>query len=667
MRCLAAVLLTFLLSSPLSSQQETDSIAMTRTLGEVLVVRGRDALRHVSDVKLTATPVNTSQELLRSVPGLFIAQHAGGGKAEQMFLRGFDLDHGTDIAITVDGMPVNMPSHAHGQGYADLHFLLPETISTVEFGKGPYDAAKGDMATAGYVEFKTKNRVDNEISVEVGQYGMKRARAMVSLLDTERQSGYVSASYHYSDGYFISPQNFNRINLMGKYSYVGSDASTSVTLSHFSSSWNASGQIPSRAVRSGMIGRLGAIDDTEGGATSRSDINFTHRRTLPNGATVRGNVYSSLYRFNLYSNFTFYLNDPINGDQINQRESRVLSGANTEYNDELTLGGLTLLLRGGTGFRYDHVDDLALYHTAGRQRLSTFALGNVDESSIYAYTECRLEVGRLTLSPALRFDCFNISYSDNVKPEYSCDGVSRTMLCPKLNILYRANAGLTFMLKLGKGFHSNDARTAASGLRGILPSAYSADVGLLWQPLDRLSVNASGWIIRMSQELVYVGDEAVVEPGGRSRRAGVDVGLRYNVGNILSVNADYTYSSARYIDEPHGMDYVPLAPRHTFTAGLNLNHKGFTAGLSVRCLSDRPANEDYSVRAEGYAVSDLNASYTFGKVTLGLIVENMFNTEFNEAQFSTETRLKDETEPVTELHFTPGTPFCARGFITLSF
>lgn len=654
---------------------ETDSLALlpadslrTITLREVVIEKNLNHLNEISKVDLKINPVNSSQEVLRFVPGLFIAQHAGGGKAEQMFLRGFDLDHGTDIHITVDGMPVNMVSHAHGQGYADLHFLQPETIECVDFDKGPYHVTKGDLATAGYVAFKTKDRMDNEAALEIGQFNTQRLRASFSFLNNRRQSLYVSSSFLTSDGYFDSPQNFKRFNLMTKYTQWNSNSRFNISLSHFNSTWNASGQIPQRAVDRGIIGRFGALDDTEGGNTDRSNLNFLHLLMLDNGAEVSTNAWLSYYRFNLYSNFTFFLNDPENGDEINQRENRLLGGANTEYTQSFPVGRSQWKLKAGMGFRYDQVNDLALYHAVSRRRIGTFALGDVGESSMYGYAGLNIEWGKWMINPAVRLDYFKFDYADRTLEEYTDPKVSKAIVSPKLNFIYNLNRKWQFLLKMGKGFHSNDARVVvAKDGKTVLPASYGADLGVLWKPLPALMINATGWYLWMEQEFVYVGDEAVVEPGGKTRRCGVDAGLRWQFLNNWYLQADYTYSHARSIGEPKGEDYLPLAPVHTFVTGLNYQWKTLTASLKCRYMGDRPANEDYSLKAKGYFVADFNASYTYKRFTVGAIIENLFNTDWDEAQFATETRLKDEPEPVDEMHFTPGTPFNARGFVSVRF
>ena len=264
------------------------------------------AINSITEIDVAVAPVTTSQEVLRKVPGLVIGQHAGGGKAEQIFLRGFDIDHGTDVAISVDGMPVNMASHAHGQGYADLHFVIPETIEEIDFGKGPYYADKGNFNTAGYVAMKTKDKLDESlVSLEYGQFNTIRALGMFNLMKNKpNQDAYVAGEFQLTDGPFKSSQNFNRINVMAKYNAaLDKRQFLSVQASYFNSKWDASGQIPVRAVESGQIGRFGAIDDTEGGNTHRINAAMNHRAILGDHTTVRSNAFYSRYGFELYSNF----------------------------------------------------------------------------------------------------------------------------------------------------------------------------------------------------------------------------------------------------------------------------------------------------------------------------------------------------------------------------
>ena len=291
------------------------------SLDQVLLVSKVNALSEIVSIDVQATPIKSAQEILRKVPGLIIGQHGGGGKAEQIFLRGFDIDHGTDVAINVDGLPVNLVSHAHGQGYADLHFVIPETIENLDFGKGTYYADKGNFTTAGYIDLNLKKRIeDNYLSVEAGQFNTVRAVGLLEVFNQGNSSAYIASEAIFTDGVFESPQNFNRFNILGRYNYRGDGEELTFTLSHFQSKWDQSGQIPQRAVDQGLISRFGFIDNSEGGNTSRSNILVNHKKQLGENSILKTKAFLSRYDFELFSNFTFFLNDPVNGDQIRQFE-----------------------------------------------------------------------------------------------------------------------------------------------------------------------------------------------------------------------------------------------------------------------------------------------------------------------------------------------------------
>jgi outer membrane receptor for Fe3+-dicitrate len=641
-------------------------------LNEVVVSEGINHLSSVSVADLQTNPVNSSQELLRKVPGLFIGQHAGGGKAEQLFLRGFDLDHGTDINITVDDMPVNMVSHAHGQGYADLHFLIPETVAAIDFDKGPYHADKGNMATAGYVAFQTKDRLENSsVTLEGGKFNTYKALGLINLRNTGKQSAWIAADYLRTDGYFEAPQDFSRLNLMGKYTlFLNPSDKLSVSASHFTSQWNASGQIPERAVEAGIISRFGAIDPNEGGETSRSNINVHYYKYFNSSSWLKTSAFYSRYNFQLYSNFTFFLNDPVNGDQIKQEEHRNLAGFNTVLHKNYSLSKADLKFQAGTGVRYDDVNNVELSHTLNRKEtLENIMLGDVNETNIYGFFNLELETGKLLINPSLRLDYLNFRYRDQLDSGTPSDHQDKAILSPKLNFLYNQNKDLQFFLKLGKGFHSNDTRVVVAQ-RGqeVLPAAYGADLGTTWKPAPRLILNAALWYLYLQQEFVYVGDEGVVEPGGRTARKGIDLGIRYQLTDWLFYNTDFTYTHARAVDEPEGEQYIPLAPKFTLAGGLSFKQLGrFSGSLRTRYLASRAANEDNSIVAKGYFINDANVSYQLKHFTLGVITENIFNKKWNETQFASTSRLQNEANEVTEIHFTPGTPFNVRAAVSFRF
>lgn len=649
---------------------ETSSVR----LDEVVITPRYDGPSFVTGIDLKVTPVNSSQEILRKVPGLFIGQHAGGGKAEQLFLRGFDLDHGTDINISVDGMPVNMVSHAHGQGYADLHFVIPETVEEIDFGKGTYYADKGDLTTAGYVAFHTRERLEkSSIGMELGQFNTRRVVGLFDLLDNKvrDQDAYIATEYILTDGAFDAPQNFNRVNLFGKYTArLNNKSKLSVQASHFSSSWDASGQIPVRAVNDGSIGWFGAIDDTEGGNTKRTNVNASYFTEIDSVTYFKANAFFSKYGFELYSNFTFFLVDSVNGDQIRQKEDRNIHGLNTEWGKRLNLGHVPLELQAGLGFRTDAIRDIELSRTRDRLiTLEPLRLGDIDQANLFGYFNSRFEFGRLSISPAVRLDHFQFNYYDKLDTVFNNQMERKTIASPKLNFVLSQSQALQVYLKTGLGFHSNDARVVVSEEgKQTLPRAYAADLGGVWKPSPHVILNGALWYLFLEQEFVYVGDAGVVEPSGRSERKGVDGGIRYQLTDHLFFDLDANYAFGRSVDEPVGERYIPLAPDLTSTAGLALvNWKGFSGSYRMRYMRDRPANEDNSLVADGFLVSDVNLNYQPRRVLFGITIENLFNTKWKETQFATETRLRNELESVDEIHFTPGVPFFMRARVAYTF
>jgi outer membrane receptor protein involved in Fe transport len=632
----------------------------------------------ISALDIHTRPVNTAQDVLRMVPGLFIAQHAGGGKAEQIFLRGFDCDHGTDVAISVDGIPVNMPSHAHGQGYADTHFIIPELIENVEFKKGPYYADAGDFNTAGLVRYRTKDALDKSfVKVEAGEFNTARAVGAFDLLgqqhpDRRNQHAYIAAETFYTDGYFKNSQVFHRLNLIGKYtSSIAEDQRITFTASAFQSSWNASGQIPERALQRGLITRFGSIDSSEGGLTSRYNLNFEHLKTLKNNGMFKNRLYYSDYSFELYSDFTFFLNDPVHGDEIRQKEHRKVFGYNGTYEQEGHLAGRRLRSEIGIFFRNDNIDNSELSRVYQRRfTTAPLSLGDINETNTGAFVSETWEFAPgFHLNAALREDVFQFAYNNKLDSLYRTQKVTRALLSPKLNLYYDLNSSLRLYINSGYGFHSNDARVVIpqNGVQ-VLPKAVGTDVGAIFKPIPSLYINVAGWFLDLQQEFVYSGDEAIVEPGGKTRRYGMDFSARLQVAKHFFADADFTWAHGRSLDAPEGSNYIALAPKFTGTGGISYDQgKGPFGSLRFRYLSARPANEDNSLTAEGYFLLDAVAGWKIKNVEISFSAQNLGNVAWKEAQFATESRLKDEPAPVTEIHFTPGTPFVLKGGITVRF
>ncbi|HIC31460.1 MAG TPA: TonB-dependent receptor, partial [Flavobacteriaceae bacterium] len=526
-------------------------------LDELVLSQPVDVLNSIVQIDLETNPINSSQEILRKVPGLIIGQHAGGGKAEQLFLRGFDVDHGTDVALSVDGMPVNMVSHAHGQGYSDLHFLIPETIEKINFGKGPHYADHGDFNTAGFVDFRTKSSLDNStISFTAGQFNTLRTLGLFNLLDNKAsQNAYVALEYIETDGPFESPQNFDRLNLMGKYNaYLNDNSKIGLTVSHFTSKWDASGQIPVREVNNGNISNFGAIDDTEGGFTSRSNANVQFSTILDNDIAMQSNVFYSKYNFELYSNFTFFLEDPVNGDQIKQKENRDIFGLNTQFNKSVNYNSFDVNYTAGLGLRFDDIKDIELSHTLNRKTtLDYIQLGDVYQRNMNAFVNAEIDLGKFSITPGLRLEYFNFQYNNKLSENYDLQTNTEVAVLPKLSFQYDQNENVQWFLKSGIGFHSNDARIVLNNeVDKALPKAYGVDFGNIWKPSQKIVLNTTLWYLFSEEEFVYVGDAGIVEPSGKSERYGLDLGVRFQLNDYFYFNTDATLTKARSLEAEDG-------------------------------------------------------------------------------------------------------------------
>jgi hypothetical protein len=622
----------------------------------------------LSAIDLHIRPINSAQDLMRLVPGLFLGQHHGGGIAEHIFLRGFDADHGTDVNVSVDDMPLNLVSQIHGQGFSDLHFLIPELVTSYEFGKGPYYAERGDFTTAGYVGFHSADILDRSmVKLEGGQFQTGRIMTSLDLLSAKAkargETAYIAGEAAYTNGPFDWPQHFSRINLFGKYNVnLAPKERLTVTLSTFGSQWRSSGEIPQRAVDEGLIGRFGYLDSLQGGNTHRSNIIARLTSTLSNDWFMQNQVYYSWYNFSHRYNDTFFADDSVNGDRLRQQESRNLFG----YNGKLTnhhyfKNNVDLSSSFGLGFQANNIKNSELSHIDDQfQVLEYLGLGNIQENTYNAYVDENLRMGKWLFNAGLRLDYFYFNYDDKLNP--SLPSQNKAILCPKLNIEYTASSAIQIYLKTGKGFHSNDARVVvANDGHEILPAAYGVDLGVNWKPVDHLFINAAVWYLALQQEFVYDGDEGTIDPGDKTRREGIDFSARYQFTNWLYAFLDVNLSKARDIEAPKGQDYVPLAVPLSSAGGLNYKFtNGINGALSYRYMKDRPANEDNSLVAQGYFVSDLTAFYTKKKYEFGVEIQNLFNTKWREEQFEVTSRLKGEPAPVDDINFTAGTPFFAK-------
>lgn len=627
----------------------------------------------VSGGELKMRPRLRPADILEATPGLFAVQHAGGGKANQYFLRGFDIDHGTDIALYVDGIPVNMVSHGHGQGYADMHFLIPELVSSLDAYKGSYDARHGDFATAGALHLKIADHFDeSQASLTVGRFGILRGLAISSLELGERLRIVAAGEAYAQDGPFERKEDLFRMNGFARASYDLSDsAKISLSWMSYSGRWNASGQIPEREVKAGRLGRFGFINPAEGGSTQRHSLNLA-MEALDHRALFQANIYFVRYLFRLYSDFTFFLDNPELGDMIEQSDDRHILGAQVQVRYHHHLGPLRLETSFGLQGRFDAIEN-GLFHDYRRERVSTTALSSISQSSIglFAEEEARLEHW-IRLTVGARLDRADVSVDDRLD-DRSRVGNNQTgtqgsaLISPKAALVLSPLSWMDLFLDFGRGFHSNDARGAvrAADPAKLLTPATGYELGARVRPIKALTISLAAFRLDLDSEQVYVGDAGTTEPSDATRRMGLELGARFYFSRALFADTDMTLTQARYQNSDEEAQWVALAPTRTFTAGLGFRAPfGSFGSIRLKHLGDRPAKEDASLLAEGFTVVDAQIGHRLGPFEFGVDIQNLFNSEWKEVQFATESRLKNEASPVEEIHFVPGYPFTIMGRVS---
>lgn len=628
-------------------------------------------------------------DLARAIPGVFVVQHAGGGKANQYFLRGFDADHGTDVALSVDGVPVNMVSHGHGQGYADLNWIIPELIESIDVRKGTYDPRYGDFATAGAIDFNTGTKLQNRVTVEGGMFHSYRALALVGTQWSDlKLTG--AAELLGTDGPFKRGEDLKRINLFARAATKLSHGELALTLTGYLSGWDASGQIPLREVRADRLDRFGNVNPHEGGSSGRHNL-YLRYRTAPE-QKERWDVlaYATLYRFSLYSDFTFFRDDPSQGDMIHQRDQRTMAGAKARYERDDSLGPFQLSSRFGFDLRHDRIDN-GLDRAPMKEWSEALVDAQIEQTSAGAYLEEEVEWTRwLRTTGGVRADAFGFHVRDGLEDRETLGTAGSgerlaTRVSPKASVTITPLPWLSAYGNYGMGFHSNDARGVLAGVTP-LTRADGYEVGLSLKLLERVRARFALFRIDLDSELVWVGDEGTTEASGATRRQGFETDVRVDILPWLWADASLVLTQARFVDAPAGEDQVPLAPRRLVTGKLTAVHpRGPFGRLSLMHLGDRPATEDGALRAQGFTRVDLSVGYHHPRFEVALALENLLNTNWRESQFANSSRLRGESSPAScqqgsravseggsfvgceDMHFTPGTPFALRASASLLF
>jgi outer membrane receptor protein involved in Fe transport len=626
-------------------------------------------------------------DVLRQVPGLMVSQHAGGGKADQYLIRGFDADHGTDIAVFADGVPVNLVSHGHGQGFADTHWLIPEAIASVNMHKGPYAARYGDFYTAGALELRTLDRIDAPtlwISGGAPLGGPRRFasidRRMVgmaspTLRDDANDRSLLAVEVGEADGPFINAQGFRRAIAMGRWQGELGPGNLELATNWYQARWNQSGQLPASLVASGELDRFGAIDPSEGGAATRASVKLGYELPAA-GGKLRAFGYGVYNKFDLFSNFTLYARDPTRGDAIEQTDDRVLYGLDAAYQRTLRHGSVTTFLTAGVQARADDVQT-SLWHVERRRRVGGCFAGtnpcNLHDSAIRnvaAYAEAKVvPAAWLDLLPGVRVDRLSWQVTDLAAasasdPMLGARGfAARTIASPKLSAVVKPTEQVQLFANSGGGFHSNDARSAVERRgHGAIARAWGGEIGARVKPAPATRVSFDVWYLRLSSEQVWSGDAGGTEPSDPTRRFGMDVEAATELAPWLSLDANLSFAQARSL----AGGAVPLAPRWMGSGGLTAKRGHSFVALRCRGIADRPGNEDGSLIAEGYVIFDLIAATRRGRWGINLTVQNLLDAEWREAQFAEASRVAPMAEVVEQMHFTPGIPLTVTAAVSFS-
>ena len=631
----------------------------------------------VTSAQIENRPASRTAEILEVVPGLIVTQHSGDGKANQYFLRGFNLDHGTDFASRVEGMPVNMPTHAHGQGYSDINFMIPELVERIEYRKGTYYADEGNFSAAGSADI-TYGRTLPEtlVSATAGEHRYGRALLATSLpaLGGDVLMGFDTT---YASGPWQLDQALRKSNGVVKYTFGDADRGFGIEGMGYDGKWRSTDQIPLRAVQSGRLDRFGYIDPTDGGETHRYSVSANGWSDVGPGR-IKALVYGIDYKLDLFSDFTYFI-DQTRGDQFEQLDKRRIYGADVRYAQPLTVLDKPGTFAAGVQLRDDDIATVGLYRTQARQRRATVRQDTVEQASYSAYLSQTTEwTNWLRSDVGARIDAFHFNVDSNLSANSGT--VNDSIASPKLMLAFGPWRRTEFFLDWGKGFHSNDARGAtikvdpADGVTPVqqvtpLVRALGEEVGVRTALVPHTVLSASLWTLKLASELLFVGDGGTTEPSRASRRTGVELSAYYTPMKQIIIDADFAWSRSRFTDYDPVGDRIPNAVERVASLGMTYNATaGWFGGARLRYLGPAPLVEDNSVRSKPTTLVNLDVGYHITRaVTASLTVLNMFDNKGNDITYYYASQLRGEAQPANDIHFHPVEPRQIRATMTARF
>lgn len=617
--------------------------------------------------QLEARPIMRSADVLETVPGVVISQHSGAGKANQYYLRGFNLDHGTDFATTLAGMPVNLPTHGHGQGYSDLNFMIPELVSGVQFQKGPYFADQGDFATAGSANITYASTLEKPlIRMGGGQNGFGRVFAAAS---PALGQGHLLAALDlgHNDGPWLRPDNYRTVNGVLRYSRGDALNGFTITGMGYRGTWRSTDQIPQRGLAAGLVNRFGSVDNTAGGDTWRYSGSAEWQRT-GGPAVTKLVAYAVASDLNLYSNFTYFLDDPVNGDQFHQADRRVITGGRASYRRIGRLAGHDTQNTLGVQARHDAISNVELSRTRARARLDNIRQDRVLETSVSAYAQSETSWTPWLRSIAgLRVDGYRFRVDAGLVEN---GGIrSAAIASPKGGVVIGPFGGTEFYFNAGRGFHSNDARgttmtrdpATGDAVDAVTPlvRATGSEVGVRTVAIPHLQSTLTLWSLSLASELVFVGDAGTTETGRPSHRYGVEFANYYSPRPWLTFDGDISWSQASFTDDDPAGSQVPGAVQTVVSAGATFDGRSKVFGSArVRYFGPRPLIEDNSVRSKPTRLVNLEVGYRLKTSTrLSLDVFNVFDAKQSDVDYFYTSRLPGEPAGgVSDVHSHPTLP-----------
>ena len=623
--------------------------------------------------QLDARPLMRAGEVLETVPGVVISQHSGEGKANQYYLRGFNLDHGTDLATTVAGMPVNMPTHAHGQGYSDLNFLIPELVSGVQYSKGPYFADQGDFATAGSANINYASTLDASI-VRVAGGGEGFDRAMVAASPSVG-SGHVLAAFEaeHNDGPWVNPDKYKKVNGLIRYSQGDVVNGFSITGMGYRATWNSTDQIPQRAIDEGIITRFGSLDPTDGGDTYRYSGTVEWQRSHSN-SSLKVVGYGIGYDLNLFSNFTYFLDDPVHGDQFHQADHRFITGGKATYKRLDRWGGRDVENTVGVQLRNDDITLVGLYHTEARQLLDTVSQDSVLETSASAFAQNETAwTPWLRTLAGIRVDGYRFGVDAAATDPENGGTTHAGIVSPKGGVVIGPFTGTEMYANAGLGFHSNDARgttitrdpNTGETVNPVTPlvRAKGAEGGIRTVAIPHLQSSLTVWTLSLASELVFTGDAGTTEPSRPSHRYGIEFANYYAPRPWLLLDGDLSWSHARFTETDPVGDHVPGSVGTVVSGGVTLDSLHNVYGsLRLRYFGPRALIEDNSVRSQATSLLNFEGGYKLSKrVKIGVDVFNLLNAQDSDIDYYYASRLPGEPAGgVNDIHLHPTLPRTAR-------